>query len=176
MRRMSIHRRYAKVRGVRRHLRSLQQWAEGADRWDPQPYDHLPYWHYKIPVLDRLVEPPTTHPNIQRQVINALLLAATKLAAQSQTAEWPYCRVAALLTLPYLFQSEVTVFFDESYYRSFYHQQHLLPDTERPSQRFGLALPPTFVELGTQVEWDVETEAGEMIKHAEQWWTLGQPL
>ena len=176
MRRMSIHRAYAKVRGIRRHLRNLEKWAEGADNWNPQPYEHLPYWHCKIPVLDRLVEPPTTNPRIQKQVINSLLLAATKLAEHGKTAEWPYCRSAVLLTLPYLFQSEVTLFFDESYYRSFYHQQNLLPDSEKPSKRFGFELPPGFVELGTQVEWDTETEDGEIIKCGEQWWTLGQTI
>ncbi|MGV3523467.1 MAG: DUF3916 domain-containing protein [Candidatus Sericytochromatia bacterium] len=174
---MSIHRPDAKLRGIPRHLRSLEKWAEGADRWHPQPYEqHLPYWHCKIPVLDRLLEPPTTSPKLQGQVICLLLRAATKLAAQGQASEWPYYRVAVLLTLPYLFQSEVTVFFAESYYRGFYHQQHLLPDSEKPSKRFAFDLPPGFVELGTLVEWESETAEGEIMKCSEQWWTLGHPL
>ncbi len=174
MRRVSIHRAYAKVRGVGRRLKALEQWAQSADTWNPEVSEHEEFWHRRIPVLDRLVDPPTTTPQIQRQAIKSLLLAAQKLS--DQLKDRPECRVAVLLTLPDLFQSEITVFFDQDYYKTFYYQQDLLPDSQKPSQRFGFELPPGFVELGNLVEWQTETEDGETIQCREEWWTLGQAL
>lgn len=174
MRRVSIHRAYAKVRGLKRHINALDQWAQNADTWNPEVSEHDDFWHRRIPVLDRLVNPPTTTYRIQRQAINALLLAAQKLS--DKLKDRPECRIAVLLTLPDLFQSEITVFFDQDYYKTFYYQQDLLPDTQKPSKLFNLELPPSFVELGNLVEWQTETEDGDTIQCSEQWWTIGQAL
>lgn len=176
MRRLSIHRAFGKVRGMGRRLRALDRWARSLGDSLPEPYEHQPFWHCKIPVLDRLVEPPTTRPAIQRQALQSLLLAAANLAEACAASDKPYCRAAVLLTLPYLFQSEVTLFYDRDYYQGFYYHKNLLPESQKPSRRYGLTLPPGFVELGNEVEWEDHTEDGELVKFSEQWWTIGQKL
>lgn len=174
MRRISIQRPFAKVRGQARHFRALERWAAGFAGQAPRPEPDENFWHARIPVLDRLVDPPTASHGMQKRAIAALLQAASHLAAAASDA--PYCRAAVLLTLPDLFQSEVTLFFDPEYYQGFYYQQDLLPVAQAPSRRFGLSLPPGFVELGNEVAWEAHSEEGENVWVEEQWWTIGQAL
>lgn len=176
MRSISIHRAFAKVRGVPRRLAALHHWAQAFADYQPAPKPEQQFQHWKIPVLDRLVDPPTSQHKIQKQAIQSLLLAADHLAKNASSSGLPYCRAAVLLTLPYLHQSEVTLFFDKDYYQGFYYQQDLLPKAQKPSQVYRLSLPAGFVELGNLVEWDSESEDGDQVLMREQWWTIGQPL
>ena len=173
MRRISINRYKAKVRGVDRRLRALDRWAYEFENCNP-PHEGQMYWNYKIPVLDRLVNPPTTKAYIQGKAIESLLTAAVFLANSKVKEEVPYYRVAVLLTLPYMFQSEVTVFYDELYYNRFYHQKDLLPDSKKPSNVFNFEIPQSFVEVGTLVKIEDGDEDGSKIQFTEEWWTIGQ--
>lgn len=60
MRRISINRPKEKVRGIKRRLRVLDKWADSFEGYFPSEYAHEKYWNWKLPVLDRLVGPPTT--------------------------------------------------------------------------------------------------------------------
>jgi hypothetical protein len=126
MRQLSVNRYKAKVRGVERRLRALDRWVE--DFADIEPYhEGRRYFNYRIPVLDRLVSPPTTTKEIQKRATTSLLKAATHLQKSSLRKALPYYRVAVLLVLPRMFYSEVTVFYSEDYYNSFCYSENLLP-------------------------------------------------
>lgn len=113
-----------KLRNPQRHLRSLA-------RWPQQIVSQLPdadllarirasgdrFWNYKVPVFSKLVEPPHATPEAQRACIAAILAAAE--AIETSPRRPPGCRVACLVTTPWLFQSEVTLFFDDAYFRTF---------------------------------------------------------
>lgn len=172
MRKISINRPNEKLRGVQRRLKALDLWADSMIHEIPYHKDQK-YWNYKIPVLDRLVCPPTTNNEIQSRALSSLLKAASHLANSSLSNELPYYRVAVLLVLPNMFASEVTAFFDKTYYESFFYENSLLPNNEQPSEIFEIDLPPGIEQRGTLVEWDDEYEDGEIVKCSEKWWTIG---
>jgi hypothetical protein len=113
-----------KLRNPARHLRSLA-------KWPAHIIDQLPdaetlarihanedrFWNDKVPVFSKLVEPPHATPETQRACIAAILAAAQ--AIETSPRRPPNCRVACLVTTPFLFQSEVTLFFDDAYFRTF---------------------------------------------------------
>lgn len=75
------------------------------------------FWNCKVPVFQKLVDPPQATLDTQRACIAAVLAAA---AAVERSDKRPQnCRVGCLVSTPSLFQSEVTLFFDEDYFRTF---------------------------------------------------------
>jgi hypothetical protein len=118
MRRLDLHPR-RKLRNPGRHLRQLARWPE----WI---VEHLldqdwgageRYRNCKVPVFAKLVEPPHATLETQRACIAALFAAAEAMECSDRRPR--ECRVACLVTTPFLFESEVTLFFDEDYFPSF---------------------------------------------------------
>ncbi len=129
MRRLDLH-PAKKLRNPARHLRQLARWPE-------RIADSLPdaaglagerFWNFKIPVFSKVSDPPHATAQTQRACIAAVFAAAAALEASSRRPAG--CRVACLLTTPCLFGSEVTLFFEEDYFRSF------LPVTQRKRTAF----------------------------------------
>lgn len=174
MRRLSIHRPKAKVRNPGRHLRNLRLWAESAQgKYPTRPGER--YRNWKIPVLDRLVEPPTTRPDWQSHALQSLLIAARHFMDAKPEAEKGRSWVAVLVTFPYMWASEVTVFFDREYYESFLGADEGI---ERRSlcKEMGVPLPPGMFEAGCLVSWENEDEEGNISVHSEERWLIGEPL
>jgi hypothetical protein len=118
MRRLDLHPQ-KKLRNPERHLRQLARWPD----WIvPHMLDEAwgagsRYRNCKVPIFAKVVEPPHATPETQRACIAAIFAAAEAL---ERSARRPAaCRVACLVTTPFLFESEVTLFFDEDYFRSF---------------------------------------------------------
>ncbi|MDP3736715.1 MAG: DUF3916 domain-containing protein [Hyphomonadaceae bacterium] len=118
MRRLDLHPR-RKLRNPGRHLRQLSRWPErivdqlpGAAQLEGQRF-----WNFKVPVFAKVIEPPHATPETQRACIAAIFAAAE--AVERSTRRPKNCRVACLVTTPFLFESEVTLFKDEDYFRSF---------------------------------------------------------
>jgi len=123
MRRLDTH-PLRKLRNPARHLRSLL-------RWPDQIASQLPdagvlartqangdrFVNFKVPVYSKLVEPPHATPETQRACIASILAAAEALEASPHRPS--QCRIACMVTTPFLFQSEVTLFFDDDYFRTF---------------------------------------------------------
>src|SRR5262245_61983991 len=118
MRRLDLHPR-KKLRNPQRHLRQLARWPERiVDQLpDPALLAGQRYWNFKVPVFAKLVEPPHATPETQRACIAALFAAAEAIERSARRP--PNSRIACLITIPFLFESEVTLFFDEGYFRSF---------------------------------------------------------
>lgn len=113
-----------KLRNPQRHLRSLAKWPARIVSQLPDSEtlarihaNEERFWNYKVPVFSKLVEPPHATPETQRACIAAILAAAE--AIETSPRRPPNCRVACLVTTPFLFQSEVTLFFDDAYFRTF---------------------------------------------------------
>ena len=107
-----------KLRGVPRRLRSLEKWAsrfEGFSR--PQTTNEEKYFNWKIPVHSALVEGNQTTIEIQALCVMQLLRMAEFLADAAPDNPKRYYRVACLLTWPWLHQSEVTIFYNQDYYK-----------------------------------------------------------
>jgi len=108
-----------KLRNPARHLRALARWPERIVTQIPSAEDlgDSRFWNWKIPVYSKLVEGRHATPESQRAAIAALFAAAEAVERSPQKP--PNSRIACLITTPFLFESEVTLFADEDYFRSF---------------------------------------------------------
>lgn len=158
---------YKKLRGIPRRLRALSRWADAfaGSFWPP---DGRPYRNWKIPVISSLVNPPKARRAIQRACMAHMLRAAKWIAESRPESSQGYYKVACLFVLPWLHQSEVTIFYDRDYYAGFYGERNEL-EPRTLSSEFGLSIPEGFVERGFYVV-DRENQIEE------EWWTVGEPL
>lgn len=158
-----------KVRGAPRRLRSLARWADQfAGRHVPRPQRGDEYRNWKIPVYAGLVNPPTTTKAIQAVCMRHMLTAATHLAAAVPAASEQYHRVACLFVLPWMYYSEVAIYYEREYYRRFYGRRHELAP-RLLSREYGFVVPAGFVERGYRV-YDEEEGVDE------EWWCVGQEI
>src|SRR5262245_2745556 len=110
MRRLDL-RPSKKLRNPGRHLRALA-------RWPQRIVSHLPtgahleeqirtgrgFWNFKIPVFEKLSDPPHATPATQCACIATLFAAAE--AVERAPNRPRNTRIACLVTTPFLFQSE----------------------------------------------------------------------
>jgi len=172
MRQISVVRYKAKVRGIRRRLKALDRWVDSFEGYDP-PHEGHAYYNFKVSILDRLVEPPTTTFSLQRYTLNTLLNVAMHLRRSPIRQQVPYYRVAVLVTWPCMFSSEATVFYDPDYYSSFWNRSETPSQLKSLSRRFGLTLPESFVENGSLVLYD---DHEDLPPTTGERWTLGEPV
>ncbi|OUS29195.1 hypothetical protein A9Q99_08760 [Gammaproteobacteria bacterium 45_16_T64] len=179
MRRMSVNRPKEKVRGVERRLRVLDRWADSFKGCFPIEHSNQQYWNWKLPVLDRLVGPPTTNDDIQSHCTKALLRAAAYLS-EAKPKECEGAVIAVLITYPQMFASEICVFFDREYFESFFKRdgewQSVTPVDKLPlSNTLNFNIPSSFSETGyihkTKDEWE-----GEVTLFEEEWWSYYEKI
>lgn len=113
-----------KLRNPGRHLRQLARWPEwiagdlaALGARDPEAHFGGRFVNFKVPVFQKLVDPPHATLATQLACLRAIFDAAQ--AVEKSDKRPADCRVACLVSTPSLFNSEVTVFFDEDYFRSF---------------------------------------------------------
>ena len=123
MRRLDLH-PSKKLRNPERHLRQLARWPERIVREvsalperDPEAHLGGRFWNFKVPVFQKLVDPPQATVEMQRACLAAILASAE--AVERSERRPADCRVACLVSTPSLFNSEVTLFFDEDYFQTF---------------------------------------------------------
>ncbi|MDZ5602967.1 DUF3916 domain-containing protein [Pseudomonas sp. RP23018S] len=78
-----------------------------------------------------------------------------------------YYRVACRIIWPWIFQNEVTIFYDRDYYLRLLGDSHPL-ETDLLSKKLGLHLPANVIEHGHDV-------TGPDDEGSVQWWYLGEP-
>jgi hypothetical protein len=172
MRRLSIYRANAKVRNPARHLRALRKWADSAKGQYPSRTGDK-YINWKIPVLDRLVEPPTTKPEWQAQALESLLIAARHFIEAKPEAEQGRSWVAVLVRYPNMWASEVTVFFDREYYESFLVGDESMAHRSL-CREMALDLPPGMMEVGSIISCGEGNEPCDAPARSEEHWTIGE--
>ncbi|MEL7312776.1 MAG: DUF3916 domain-containing protein [Pseudomonadota bacterium] len=114
MRRISVYRPKQKVRGAERRLRALERWADTFKGEFPLRRAEESYVGFKMPTLDRLVDPPTTKRRYQRRALQSFFKAANHMSA-ARPGEFADTPIEVILFWPYLWTSEITIFFDLDY-------------------------------------------------------------
>jgi hypothetical protein len=142
MRRLDLH-PLKKLRNPRRRLRSLRKWRDDFTGFEyNERADKFEHW--RIPIHAKLVSEKHTTPEIQAEVIQCLIDAAANLHA----AMPPECRhmpVATLITYPFLFNSEVTLFVDPDYFQSF--KPHDVTSSSTRSEDYQIDVEPSRVDI-----------------------------
>jgi len=170
MRRISFNRPKEKLRGIKRRLKSIDSWSESFNGFFPKEFSTEKYINYKIPVLDRLVNPPTTTTNIQAHCAKAMLQAASYLE-EAKPKELHKSIVTVLLTYPNMFGSEVCIFFDNDYFETFFKRNNeteklILLSGKSLVQELKIEAPNNFTETGFQF-----TVKDESNTFEEEWWS-----
>ncbi len=173
MRRRSFNRPKEKLRGIKRRLNALDKWADSFEGYFPIDQQYEKHWNCKIPVLDRLVNLPTSNKIIQGHCVKAMFRAMF-LLNQAKPAKLIDAKVTVLLTYPSLFESELCIFFDEDYFKNFYSRDNedlsLSPLVNQSlMDELGVNLPKSIKETGFHCiindEWD-----GENHQTIQEWW------
>lgn len=100
-------------------MRAFARWPDWIEQDLPQPWqvEGDRFWNFKVPVWEKAVDPPHATPETQRACLATIFAAMARLEASPLTPR--PCRVACLVETPGLFGSEVTLFFDDAYFRTF---------------------------------------------------------
>ena len=108
-----------KLRNPGRHLRALARWPDRIEAQLPHPrqVEGERFWNFKVPVFAKVVDPPHATQETQRACLAAIHAAMVRLEASPFTPR--PCRVACLVETPGMFGSEVTLFLDDDYFRTF---------------------------------------------------------
>jgi hypothetical protein len=157
MRRLDLH-PAKKLRNAGRHLRSLHRWVDDFVnfRLPPDSQDGTNrFLHWRVPISAKLVSERHTTPEIQAEVIQCLVDAATKLHA-ALPAEDRHMPVAALIEYPFLFKSEVTLFLDPDYFASF--KPRTIEPTSSRSELFQVDVERSRVDIVSK--FDIHLPAG----------------
>lgn len=114
-----------KLRNPARHIRSLENWSRSFDGFFPTPdMAYKGQWHEKIPVFQKVVSPPRTNPNLQKQCTQILIDAAIKLRS-ARPRELVDAKIYAFLTFPDMFYSMIEVAFEPNPHLFFNTEKHL---------------------------------------------------
>ena len=87
-----------------------------------EAYDQRRHLDYKLPIHFGLVEGIKSKPGIKRLCMRMLLRTCIALQHNKPPA-CPFVRVVASISLPAMFSSRVTVFFDEEYFSHFFDRK-----------------------------------------------------
>lgn len=88
---------------------------------EAEDYVRERFLNFKVPVFSKLVEPP--HATVETQLACIAAIFAAARAIEVSVKRPKNCRVACLVSTPSLFNSEVTLFFDEMYFSTFLPQE-----------------------------------------------------
>ena len=156
-----------KLRGIPRRVRALEKWALSfSGHVRPRSEELERYFNWKIPVHSALVQGCQTNLEIQSRCAAQLLKAASCLSEASRGISNGYYRVACLFVWPWLYQSEVTIFYDKDYYESFLGSTNTLVP-KRISENLSLSVPSHFLEHGHDV-----TQPEDIVPV--EWWCIGE--
>lgn len=111
-----------KVRGAKKHLRVVLAMPSSVDGSFPDPEQHSPrpFWDYKLQIPQSFVEGHWATTKTKRICMVALLQTCAVLRSQKPTDT--FAKVVASISVPSMFSSRVTVFFDHDYYRDFFNR------------------------------------------------------
>ena len=109
-----------KQRGQRRKLAAMLRHIAGF-----VPYERIDadrgYECFKVP-SDMFIECPKTSSKIKTEFCRKWLQAAERFLAQ-KPADIGFCKVVAVVCMPNLWCSQITIFYDEQYYGTFFDRR-----------------------------------------------------
>lgn len=106
-----------KQRGQKRRLRGL---LENINCFVPFADTGVPYEQFSVP-CGQFISSPKTSGKVKTAFCRAWLRKTEQILSQ-KPANLPFCRVTALLNETDLWRSQIIVFYDEAYYRAFWHR------------------------------------------------------
>lgn len=124
-----------KVRGVKRKCNKMVKYVNGLTEFFPEANLDFGYWHLHLPVAQEFIDSIKTPHPVRRLCIQLLIIRAKHLIDIKPELDINI-RVVACIQLPNLWNSQIIVFFGESYFESFFDrnnecQKWILLDSNR---------------------------------------------
>ena len=175
-RRLSLtnHRR-SKVRGARRKCSAMVESIRSYTLAFPEEdFPGAGSWHLHVPVDQAFIDSQKTPHWVRRQCIQCLI-ERTGYLRDMKPASDQSIHVVASISLPYLWDSEVIVFLDQEYFRTFFdrdsqrHSWKPLRESRSVMREWGLKMPDGFQERGYH-----ERIRGEDYSHDGEVWFFGE--
>lgn len=136
----------SKVRGQKRKFRDLEQRLKELGQFFPEDnYVHDKYYHYHFPCNQGLLDSLQSTNKIRRNSLQLLINSAADLI-KARPEEKKNYKIVCALTFPYVWDSQVIIFYDENYYNDFLNiKGNCQKWTEKNElAKYGLTIPEEF--------------------------------
>lgn len=104
-----------KQRGQRRRLKTMFKYM---NQFIPFAETDKTYEHFHVP-SDMFIESSRTSGRIKTEFCRGWLKTTEQFLAQ-KPADIPFCKVVAVLSVPHYWNLQIIIFYDESYFQSFW--------------------------------------------------------
>ena len=150
----------SKVRGQRRKFLKLKQRLKELGLFFPEDnFVHDKYYHYHFPCNQELLDSVQSTKKIRRNGLQLLINSAVDLIEARPEIKKNH-KVICALTFPYIWDSQVIIFYDEHYYNDFLNiSKNCLKSAETNELiKYGLSIPSEFSNVVCIEEFDDEEE------------------
>lgn len=106
-----------KIRGKKRKLSSMIDRIISLTEVFPE--EEPIYWHMHLPAAQNFIDSPKTPQFIRRRCIQTLI-DRTEHLISIRPQNIKFTRVVTIIDLPFLWNSQIVVFFNEEYYNNFF--------------------------------------------------------
>lgn len=111
-----------KQRGQRRKLERLIRYLEDSTKNFPIPEDKYVHWH--MPCAESFIDSIKTSRKIKTRAMQCMIDCTHHLyTIKPDTIE--FCRVVCMIAYPYLWASQIIVFFNKEYFDNFFDRNSL---------------------------------------------------
>lgn len=164
-----------KLRGIKRRYKTLVNEITALTKIVPNPDDSgLGYWHLHLPFHQGYIDSKKT-PNTLRRDIMQLLIDRVAYMKSIKTKEQGQYRVYSVISLPHLFDSQIVVLPDDSWFDDFFErdteEQKWIPLDEQRNivEEWGLNSSPKLEVRGYQ-----EIIVDDDYIHKGEIWFIGE--
>lgn len=163
---------------IRRRLNILKKWPDSFKIFFPKNTPNEDYWNCKLPILSGIVDNENVTYEVKRECIQYLINAVENIINLKTTHFTnDSCKIISLISIPDLFSSEITIFFNQEYYEHFFkrsgkHQTWQSVDNTRSLlKEYNIKLPTNIVlqEVGF-----IENIIDEDYSYQGEVWAIGQ--
>lgn len=163
-----------KVRGAGRKSRQMLWEVQALTAVFPEVDWEEGFWHMHLPVPQSFIDSAKTPFGVRRLCAQALIDAVEHLRTIKPKLDIPI-RVTALITLPRLWDSQIIIFFGESYFAGFFNRNNdyqkwaPLPEGRNLANEWQLRVPENLTVKGYREE---ITDDGDT--YVSQLWYIGE--
>jgi hypothetical protein len=135
-----------KVRGAKRKARLMVKSITNWTSRFPMKDTYYGYWHMHLPVAQTFIDSIKTPTFVRRVCIQTLINRVNYLINIKNELSIS-AHVVACISMPNLWNSQITVFFDEEYFSSFFERNNdyqkwiQLPQDRSLEREWGLTIP-----------------------------------
>ena len=111
--------KFNKQRGQGRKLKSLLNYIDG---FVPFEETKDKYDHFHVPCSSDFISNPKTRSKIRTAFLKKWIETTEKWIEESKTQAFPFCKVVTVIDEGNLWESQIIIFYDKSYYDNFFER------------------------------------------------------